>query len=95
MPEKKKGVVKQIADNEIKNAPQALLDDLFEDYYKRRKQIYVMNLIRGIFFGFGGVIGGTIVVALLLWILSALQYIPFFDGIFEAAQKSIEERQSR
>jgi len=87
---KKKGVIKQLADDQIKYAPQAVLEDLFEDYYQRRRQIYWMNLIRGIFLGFGTVIGGTIMVALLLWILSVLHYVPFLDGITEAAQHTLQ-----
>jgi hypothetical protein len=90
MAEKKKGIVKQLADDQVKFAPQAVLEDLFEDYYQRRREIYFMNLIRGIFFGFGGVIGGTIVVALLLWLLSVLQYVPFLDGITDAAQQTLQ-----
>lgn len=88
----RKGLMKQFADEQLQYAPQAFLDDLFENYYSRRREIYLMNLVRGIFFGFGSVIGGTIVVALLLWLLSALHFIPFLDGIVEAAQKSLQNR---
>jgi hypothetical protein len=90
MAEKKKGIIKQFADEQVKYAPQATLEELFEDYHQRRHEIYVMNLIRGIFFGFGGVIGGTIVVALLLALLSVLHYVPFLDGITEAAQQTLQ-----
>lgn len=90
--QQKKGIVQGIKDDQLKYAPQAFLDDLFENYYSRRREIYVMNLIRGIFFGFGSVIGGTIVVALLLWLLSAFQYVPFVDGLVEGAQKSLQNR---
>jgi hypothetical protein len=90
MAEKKKGAVKQFADDQLKYAPQAFLEDLYDNYYSRRREIYMMNLIRGIFFGFGGVIGGTLVVALLLWLLSVLQYVPFLDGITEAAQQTLQ-----
>lgn len=85
-------MVGQFADEQLRYAPQAFLDDLFENYYSRRREIYLMNLVRGIFFGFGSVIGGTIVVALLLWLLSALHFIPFLDGITDAAQKSLNSR---
>jgi hypothetical protein len=87
-----KKVAKKLADDQVKGTPRAVLEDLFEDYYKHRKELYWMNLIRGIFFGFGSVVGGTLVVALLLWLLSALQYVPFLDGITSAAQQSLERR---
>lgn len=93
--EKKKGIVKQFADDQVKGTPRAILEDLFEDYYKHRRQLYWMNLIRGIFFGFGGVIGGTLVITLLLWVLSALQFVPFLDGLVEGAQASLERTQKK
>jgi hypothetical protein len=90
MAEQKKGIVQNIKDDQLKYAPQAFLDDLYENYYSRRREIYLMNLVRGVFFGFGSVIGGTIVVALLLWILSALEFVPFVDGLVDGAQKSLQ-----
>ena len=41
-----------------------------------------MNFLRGVFFGFGSVIGGTIVIALVVWILSWLSDIPGGFGDF-------------
>lgn len=90
MPRDKKGIVNSIGDGQLTEAHQAALDDLFENYYKRRHQIYAMNFYRGIFFGLGGVIGGTIVVALLLWLLSTLQFVPFLDGITRAVEHSLQ-----
>jgi len=85
-----KKVAKNIADDQVRQAPRAVLEDLFDDFYNHRNQVYVMNLIRGIFFGFGSVIGGTLMVALLLWSLSALHYVPFLQGIVDAAQHSLQ-----
>ncbi len=86
----KKGLTK-IFEDEVKAAPRTMLEELFEDYYKNRHRLYVMNLIRGVFFGFGTVVGGTIVVALVLWVLSIVHYIPFLDGIVKAAEHSLEQ----
>ena len=88
---KKKSLVRQIAEGEVKGAPRALLEELFEDYYHNRRKLYVMNLIRGVFFGFGTAIGGTILVALLLWLLSVFHYIPFLNGIVDATQHSLQQ----
>lgn len=88
-----KNLAQKIASDQIKDTPKAILENLFEDYYKYRRQLYVMNLVRGIFFGFGSVVGGTIVVALLLWLLSVLHYFPFLEQLTEAVQSSLESRQ--
>jgi len=77
-------------------ARKALLEDLFYDFHSSRVQIYKMNFVRGIFLGFGTVIGGTLVVALLIWILSLLGNVPggigdfvrYIEGIIEAGPKS-------
>jgi hypothetical protein len=90
-----KQVAKDIHDGEIKGAPRAMMEELFQDFYKNRHQIYVMNFVRGIFFGFGSVVGGTIVVALVLWILSILNYIPFLDGITDATQQTLEQGKNK
>ena len=91
MAEPKKGLAK-LADDEIRSGPRGLLEELFEDYYKHRKRLYYMNFVRGIFFGFGTLIGGTLIVALLLWILSIFQYIPFLDGVVDAVQNSLQKK---
>lgn len=79
-------MVKKVAqkvkrDNE-QGARRAILEDLFYDFHSSRRQVYVMNFVRGMFFGVGSVIGGTIVVALLVGILSLLTDIPGGIGDF-------------
>ena len=77
-----KKVVKQInKDNEI-GARKDLLEQLFHDFNKNRKEVYWLNFIRGIFFGVGSVLGGTIVIALVVWLLSWLTDIPGGFGDF-------------
>lgn len=63
-------------------ARRAVLEDLFYDFHSSRRQIYWMNFVRGIFFGFGTVIGGTIIVAVLIWLLSLFADIPGGFGDF-------------
>jgi hypothetical protein len=57
-------------------ARKSILQDLFYDFNKNRKQVYLMNFFRGIFFGVGSVIGGTVVIAILVWVLRLLVDIP-------------------
>lgn len=46
------------------------MEELFYDFHRNRKQVYMMNFVRGIFFGLGSVLGGTVVVALIVWLLA-------------------------
>ncbi len=77
----KKLVHKVKKDNEA-GARRAILEDLFYDFHSSRRQVYLMNFFRGMFFGFGSVIGGTLVIALVVWILSWLADIPGGVGDF-------------
>jgi len=77
----KKAVSKLKKDNE-NEARRAIMEDLFYDFNKSRSQVYKMNFIRGIFFGVGSIAGGTIVVALVLWLLSLLVDLPGGVGDF-------------
>lgn len=59
-----------------------VLTDIFEDLYRKRARIYRMNFVRGILFGLGSALGGTVVLAIIAWLLSkvvnwsgAAQYI--------------------
>jgi uncharacterized protein DUF5665 len=81
-------VVKKISekikkDNE-NGARKGALEDLFYDFNRSRVEVYKMNFVRGIFFGLGSVLGGTIVVALIIWILSLFVHIP---GVGDSIQQ--------
>ena len=54
--------------NEV-GARRAILEDLFYDFHSSRRQIYLMNFFRGLFFGFGSVLGATLLIALTVWML--------------------------
>jgi hypothetical protein len=68
-------------ENEL-GARRAVIEDLFYDFNKSRGAVYWMNFTRGIFFGVGSILGGTLVVALVLWILSLLVDLPGGVGDF-------------
>lgn len=73
-----------------RDAKKAVFDELFNDIYENRKRIYKVNFVRGILFGAGSAIGGTIVIALIVWTLSLFVNAPFVGELFENAQQSIE-----
>lgn len=88
----KKTVTKVKVDNE-RGARHAILEDLFYDFHKSRRQVYGMNFVRGVFFGVGSVMGGTIVVALVVWLLSLLVDIP--GGVGEFVQYVVDLVQNK
>jgi Domain of unknown function (DUF5665) len=82
--------VEAFKDDQAQAGARGFLEDLFEDYYAQRFKVYKMNFIRGIVFGFGSVIGGTLMVGLLLWLLSFFNELPFIGHFVQSIQHSVE-----
>lgn len=83
---------RKTVDDQARGASSALAEELFYDLYKDRKKIYRLNFFRGIFFGVGSVLGGTLVIAVLVWLLSLFVHLPFIGDTFKDAQHTIEQR---
>lgn len=67
-----------------------MLISIYESGYLDQKQAYKMSFIKGVLAGFGGILGATILVALLLWALSLFSNIPFIGQIAENVTHTIE-----
>jgi hypothetical protein len=67
------------------------LEILFATDYIDKKKLYVSNFLRGMAFSAGGVIGATIVIGLLIWILSLFDNIPLIGPLFENTRETIEQ----
>lgn len=91
----KASLPKKVADNVAKGAMSATLEELFQDMYTHRWKIYKMNLVRGVMFGFGTVIGGTIIVGLLLWAMSLFNHVPFVGDVVGDVQHSIQKKEAQ
>ncbi|MDR0591200.1 MAG: DUF5665 domain-containing protein [Candidatus Nomurabacteria bacterium] len=76
---------KQKPETKPNPAEQEVVRDLLENYYTNRRRVYKQNFIRGVFFGMGTFVGGTIVVALVIWLLSVFTDIPGGVGDFVKA----------
>lgn len=64
------------------------LEVLFTTEYISKKDLYIANFVRGIFFSAGTLIGAAVVVTLGLWVLSFFDSIPFINDIREALEAS-------
>ena len=70
-----------------------IIEELFYDLHRSRVEVYKMNFVRGIFFGFGSVLGGTVIIAILAWILSLFVDLPGIGRSIEQFQESIQMQQ--
>ncbi len=66
------------------------LENIYMTGYVNRSEMLKMSFLKGVATGFGGVIGATIVVALLLWMLSLLDAIPFVGPIFDTFEDTVK-----
>lgn len=53
-------------------------------------RVYRVNFWRGVFFGLGGALGGTLVIASIIYILSLFTELPWVGNIAEAIRDSID-----
>ncbi len=67
------------------------LEILFATDYISKKKLYLHNFLRGIVFSAGGVIGATLIIAVLIWILSVFDNIPVVGPLFEGTRESIQQ----
>lgn len=66
---------------------------IFETGYLDKKQAYKTSFIKGIFGGFGGVIGATVVVAILLWVLSLFGNVPLIGRFVDNVEHTVQNAQ--
>lgn len=67
-----------------------MLETVFMTGYVNRARYFRMAFLRGVFTGLGSIIGATIVVALLLWVLSIFEVIPLIGPVLEDIQQAVE-----
>lgn len=74
----------KIRDDNERGAREGVLEELFNDFNRNRFTIYKFNFVRGVFFGLGSVLGGTLVLAALVWLLNVTgQLIPGVSGFVD------------
>lgn len=88
-----KKAVQKMKNDQEKAARKQLLEDLFYDLGRNKAEIYKLNFFRGIFFGLGSVLGGTIVVAIVVYILAIVaQHFPPLQDTLNGINQTIESR---
>lgn len=81
----------KVAKDNERGARENVLEDLFYDFHRNRAQVYTMNFVRGIFFGLGSALGGTVVIAIVIWILGFFVQIPGIGQPIQQVQQSIQD----
>lgn len=69
-----------------------MLENIYQTGYIDKNQMYKMSFVKGLLSGVGGVLGATLVVALLLWVLSLFDSIPFIGPVIDSIRDTVESR---
>ncbi|HEY5806035.1 MAG TPA: DUF5665 domain-containing protein [Candidatus Saccharimonadales bacterium] len=59
------------------------------------RKLLTFTFLKGIVTGLGVFLGGTIVVAMLLWALSGLGHIPFLNDVTESVKDTLQQGQQQ
>lgn len=92
MSKKIANAAQKASDSQTRGAFQALVEESFNDFYAHRRQVYAMNFVRGVFFGLGSALGGTLMVALVLWTLSFFVQLPLIGDYASDAKNTIQRQ---
>ena len=87
---KKKKQEKEILERNHDEIAKAL-EILFASDYINKKKLYINNFLRGMAFSAGGIIGATLVIGLLIWILSLFDSAPVIGPLFENTRETIQQ----
>lgn len=68
------------------------LESMYTGFNWSRRKIYGINLLLGVIRGFGAVLGATIGIAILLWILSFFTNIPLVGPVFQNIKQTVNSQ---
>jgi hypothetical protein len=68
-----------------------MLVDVYETGYITNKRFYKQSFIKGVLVGLGGVIGATVVVTLILWVLTFFNRVPLIDQISQNIHNTLQQ----
>lgn len=70
-----------------------IVASVYETGYLNSAQSYKNAFIKGMFQGFGGIIGATILVGLLIWLLSLFNEVPLIGDFVNQVENTVEQGQ--
>lgn len=73
-----------------RGAQKAFIEEIFNDIYAHRLRIYWVNFLRGVSFSVGGIIGATVVIAIVIWLLSLFSNVPVIGNFFHQTQQTLQ-----
>jgi hypothetical protein len=88
MPQKKKPSLNKADYEQIGRSIEAVLEVGYID----RWRLFRANFIRGLFFGVGGALGSTLIIAAIIYFLSFFTELPLVGELAETIRNTIREQ---
>ncbi len=54
---------------------------ILESGYLNKRRMYGLSFMRGLFFGLGSILGGTLLIGLVVWFLTFFEEVPFLGEL--------------
>jgi|GEM_PF-622553 len=70
-----------------------LVVDLYDAVNPAKATLYKTAFLKGVLTGVGGVVGATVVIAILLWALSLFDSVPLIGDFFDSVENTIQQGQ--
>jgi hypothetical protein len=70
-----------------------MIENIYLSGYIDKNQMYKTSFLKGLVTGLGGVLGATIVVGLLLWVLSFFNRVPLIGPITEQIKETVQTQE--
>lgn len=81
---------KKLSDKELLELGKKL-EQFYEHGYVNKKQALTFSFYKGMASGLGAILGGTILVVLLIWILSLFHHVPILGHFVEVLNRSLQK----
>lgn len=72
-----------------------MLVDIYETGYVGRGELYKMSFIKGILTGLGSVLGATVVIALLAWLLTLFAHISLIKPFVDPLRNTVQPQENK
>ncbi len=82
-------MAKKFTDKELREIGQMVVD-IHQLGYVSKGQMMFYSFLKGLATGFGIFLGGTVLIALLLWILGFFENVPLLQDFIDSIQETIE-----
>ncbi len=69
-----------------------LLQLLTDAQYLDRKTLYLHTFVKGVIAGAGTVLGATVLIAVIIWLLSLFDTVPLIGPFIDSTRQTIEQR---